>query len=239
MEILAIIPARGGSKSVPRKNIKLLGGKPLIAHTIEVARNTSLLNRFVVSTEDEEIAKVALDLGAEVPFKRPRELAEDQTPDLPVFLHTLKWLEEREGYRPEIVVNLRPTSPLRKPEHIDEAIQLLKESHGDSVKSVSPAREPPQKMWRLKNGRMSPLLPEELGILGDHQTPRQSLETIYWQNGIVDLTWTRTILEKNSMTGKDVHGYIIDPIFAVDLDSEEDFLVAEAILQHLKSRGEL
>lgn len=235
MEILAIIPARGGSKSVPRKNIKLLGGKPLIAHTIEVARNTSLLNRFVVSTEDEEIANIAMDLGAEVPFRRPRALAEDQSPDLPVFQHSLHWFEKEENYKPEIVVNLRPTSPFRKPDHIDEAIRLLIESNADSVKSVSPAQEPPQKMWRIKNGFMTPLLPVEMGIHGDHQSPRQSLETIYWQNGIVDAVWRKVVVEENSMTGSKIQGFILDPIFAVDLDTEEDFLVAELLLERLKT----
>ena len=236
MEILGLIPARGGSKSVPRKNIKLLGDKPLLAYTIATSKKSSLLTRAVVSTNDEKIAEIARDWGAEVPFCRPEELAQDETPDLPVFQHALQWLKEKEDYSPDMVVNLRPTSPLRKPDHIDEAIQLLMESRADSVKSVSITREPPQKMWRLKNGRLIPLVPSDLGIRGNHQSPRQLLEPIYWQNGIVDVTWRRVIVEENSMTGSVIQGYILDTIFSVDLDTEEDFLVAEVILQDLKKR---
>jgi N-acylneuraminate cytidylyltransferase len=239
MEILGIIPARGGSKSVPRKNIKLLNGMPLLIHAIETAKKSSLITRFIVTTDDDEIARIAREGGGEVPFMRPRELAQDDTTDLPVFQHSLEWLEREEGYIPDIIVNLRPTSPLRKPEHIDEAIQLLQDSKADSVKSVSPVREPPQKMWRLVNGRITPLLPDKMGIRGDFQSPRQSLEPIYWQNGIVDVVWRKIILEKNSMSGNNIQGFILDSIFAVDLDTEEDFLIAEVIFKQLKSRGVL
>jgi N-acylneuraminate cytidylyltransferase len=192
-----------------------------------------------VTTDDDEIARIAKEGGGEVPFIRPKDLAGDDTPDLPVFQHSLEWLDRKEGYRPDIVVNLRPTSPLRKTEHIDEAIQILLTSNADSVKSVSPAREPPQKMWKFDNGRIFPLLSENTGIRGNHQSPRQSLEPIYWQNGIVDVTWSKVILEKNSMTGSEIGGYITDSIFAVDLDTEEDFLIAEVIFKELKNRGEL
>ena len=117
MEILAIIPARGGSKSIPRKNIRPLAGHPLIAYSIAAGRQSRLVTRTIVSTDDEEIAAVARQYGAETPFLRPAEFAQDNTTDFPVFTHALGWLKEHEGYQPDIIVQLRPTSPIRPPEH--------------------------------------------------------------------------------------------------------------------------
>lgn len=124
--IIAIIPARGGSKGIPRKNIRLLHGKPLIAWTIETALSTSCLKRVIVSTDDEEIAEVAEKYGAEVPFLRPKKYAQDDTTDMPVYEHTLHWLEENERYIPDIVVWLRPTAPLRTSEDIKNAVNILR-----------------------------------------------------------------------------------------------------------------
>src|SRR5262249_7126007 len=117
--VVAIVPARGGSKAIPRKNVRLLGGVPLIAYSIEAGLTARTVDRVIVSTDDEEIAAVARRFGAEVPFMRPAALAGDSTPDLPVFQHALDWLDAHEGYRPEIVVQLRPTSPLRPPDCVD------------------------------------------------------------------------------------------------------------------------
>lgn len=139
MEILAIIPARGGSKGIPRKNLAILAGQPLIAYTIRAARNAKLLNRVVVSTEDEEIAGVAKSHGAEV-ILRPSELALDTTPTEPVLLDVLKTLESKEGYVPDAVVLLQPTSPLRSESHIDEAIKKLYDTEADAVVSVCEAQ---------------------------------------------------------------------------------------------------
>jgi N-acylneuraminate cytidylyltransferase len=127
---LGLIPARGGSKGIARKNLTCLAGRPLIAHTIESAKKASSLDRVIVSTDDEEIAAVARSFGAEVPFMRPAELAEDATPDLPVFVHALEWLQQHEGYTPAFVAHLRPTSPLRTAQHIDEAVSLLRGRFG-------------------------------------------------------------------------------------------------------------
>src|SRR4051812_883607 len=143
---LAVIPARGGSKQVPRKNLKLLGGKPLIQWSIEAARAATELDRCIVSTDDEEIAEMARALGAEVPFLRPAEFAQDNTPDLPVFQHAIRWLGEHEGYRPAMVVHLRPTLPFREPRQIHHRAALVREPRGDRRKAGHPRPPPPPKM---------------------------------------------------------------------------------------------
>src|SRR5512145_1145659 len=149
-EILALIPARGGSKGIPRKNIRSFAGYPLIAWSIAAAKQSSLVTRVIVSTDDEEIAAVAHEWGAETPFLRPAELAQDKTTDLPVFEHALQWLEEHEGYRPEIVLQLRPTSPIRPKDMLDRSIRiLLNHADADCVRGVVPAGQNPFKMWRF------------------------------------------------------------------------------------------
>src|SRR6187455_3245567 len=141
-EILALIPARGGSKGIPRKNIRNFAGYPLIAWSIAAAKRSALVTRILVSTDDEQIAAVAREWGAETPFLRPAELALDKTTDLPVFEHVLKWLEEVEAYRPDVVVQLRPTSPLRPITMVDDAIHvLLDHKDADCVRGVVPAAQ--------------------------------------------------------------------------------------------------
>ncbi len=150
MHVLAIIPARGGSKSIPRKNIKPLAGHPLVAYSIAAALQAKCVTRTIVSTDDEEIAAVARQYGAETPFLRPAEFAQDHTTDLPVFQHALAWLAESEAYVPDIVVQLRPTSPIRPPDCVDQAVKILIEHPGiDSVRGVVPSGQNPFKMWRI------------------------------------------------------------------------------------------
>ncbi|MGE5462296.1 MAG: cytidylyltransferase domain-containing protein, partial [Syntrophothermus sp.] len=202
-EILALIPARGGSKGIPRKNIRNFAGYPLIAWSIAAARQSELVTRVIVSTDDAEIASVAREGGAETPFLRPAELAQDQTTDLPVFEHALQWLEENEGYRPEIVVQLRPTSPIRPKGMIDNAIRLLlAHVDADSVRGVVPAGQNPFKMWRF-SGADQPLTPllEVPGIAEPYNAPRQILPPVYWQTGHIDAIRASTIRDKKSLTG--------------------------------------
>src|SRR5689334_22636780 len=149
-EILALIPARGGSKGIPRKNIRLFSGSPLIAWSIAAARQSESVTRVIVSTDDEEIAAVARAWGAETPFLRPAEFSQDKTTDLPVFEHALKWLAENENYDPDVVIQLRPTSPIRPKTMVDEAVRILLEhADADSVRGVVPAGQNPHKMWIL------------------------------------------------------------------------------------------
>jgi N-acylneuraminate cytidylyltransferase len=231
-EVLALIPARGGSKSIPRKNILPFAGHPLIAYSIAAGRAARTVNRVVVSTDDPEIAAVARHYGAETPFLRPPELAQDDTPDLPVFQHALAWLEETEGYAPNMVVQLRPTSPLRRTDHIDQAVlRLVARPEADAVRTVCVPFQNPYKMWRIDaEGYMRPLL-QVAGADEPYNLPRQSLPEVYWQTGYVDVAWTDTILHKNSMTGERILPLVIAPGDWVDIDSPDDWRRAERLLQ--------
>jgi CMP-N-acetylneuraminic acid synthetase len=240
--VLALVPARGGSKGIPRKNIRLLAGKPVLGYAVEAGLAASLVDRVVCSTDDEEIAQVAHDCGAEVPFLRPAELAQDTTEDWPVFKHALDWLREHEGYEPDIVVNLRPTSPLRRVEHVDGAIQLLLDSGADSVKSVCVARQHPHKMWRMPNGPadlMQPFVTTPFRLSRGPDVPRAELETVYWQNGVVDVTRRSVILEQGVMIGRTVAGLVTEPEDSADLDTPFDLLVAELLIQQRRQQAGL
>ena len=231
MDVLALIPARGGSKSIPRKNIRLFAGHPLIAYSIAAGLAAELITRVIVSTDDEEIATVARQYGAETPFLRPAEYAQDQTPDLPVYQHALTWLAENEDYHPEIVVQLRPTSPFRKVTHIDGAVQLLLERpEADSVRSVCIPFQNPYKMWRIApDGFMHPLVKTEFREA--YNMPRQALPTVYWQTGYVDAAWAEMILTKNSMTGEHILPLVIGAEEWIDIDSPDDWRRAERMLE--------
>lgn len=231
-EILALIPARGGSKGIPRKNIRLFAGYPLIAWSIAAAKRSSSVTRVIVSTDDEEIAAVARGWGAETPFLRPDEMAQDKTTDLPVFEHALKWLEDVEGYRPEVVVQLRPTSPIRPRTMVDDAIQiLLDHKDADCVRGVVPAAQNPFKMWRF-SGEGKPLaqLLEVEGIDEPYNAPRQILPPVYWQTGHIDAIRVSTIVNKKSLTGDVIYPLMIDPKYTVDIDTLPDWAKYEALV---------
>jgi len=231
-EVLAIIPARGGSRGIPGKNIKEFAGYPLITYSIAAGLHSELVTRVIVSTDDETIASIARQWGAEVPFIRPSEFAQDDTLDMPVAKHCLSWLAEHEAYRPEVVVWLRPTSPIRPQDCVDRAIQCLFDNLGaDSVRGVVPAGQNPFKMWTLdeESQRMLPLLGVE-GIPEPYNAPRQALPDVYWQTGHIDALWTKTILDKHSMTGEVILPLMIDPRYTVDLDLPSDWKNAEWVL---------
>jgi len=235
MKVLALIPARGGSKSIPRKNILSFAGFPLISYSIAAALEANTITRVIVSTDDDEIAQVARQYGAETPFLRPPEFSGDETPDLPVFVHALNWLAKKENYHPEIVVQLRPTSPMRRKWHIDQAVyRLIEHPEADAVRTVCEPFQNPFKMWRIQaDGFMRPLL--ETDYSEPYNMPRQVLPTVYWQTGYVDAAWSETILEKNSMTGERILPLIIDPSEWIDIDSLADWRRAE----HLLESGEI
>lgn len=236
MEILALIPARGGSKSIPHKNIRPLAGYPLVAYSIAAALRAKHVTRTIVSTDDLEIASIARSIGAETPFLRPLEYAMDSTTDFPVFTHALSWLEENEAYRPDILVQLRPTSPLRPPDCVDRAIQvLLDHPEADSVRGVIPAGQNPYKMWQVDDqGRMVPLLTLD-GIAEPFNAPRQELPQAYWQTGHIDAIRTSTILQKHSLSGEVILPLFLDPRYAIDIDTLRDWQHAEWII----SQGDL
>ena len=224
-EVLAVIPARGGSKGIPRKNIKLFAGYPLISYSITAGLQSKYVTRTIVSTDDEEIAQVAREWGAETPFLRPAELAQDHTTDLPVFQHVLSWLKEHEQYTPDLVIQLRPTSPIRPRTCIDDAVKLLlSHPEADSVRGVVPSGQNPYKMWRLNGSEqpMTPLLTLE-GVAEPYNSPRQILPPTYWQTGHIDVIRPEVIIEQNSMSGKTILPYIIDSRYTVDIDTPFDW----------------
>lgn len=229
-EVLALIPARGGSKSLPRKNILPLSGKPLIAHSIEDALQSKRIGRVIVTTDDEEIAAIAREHGAETPFLRPSELAGDNSVDIEYLRHAMEWLAEHENYHPALVVTLRPTEPLRQPATIDRAIETLIQHPGaDSLRSIRTATETPFKMWLREPSGMLRAAAPLAGIHEPHNQPRQSLPFAYWQDGYIDVARAETILEKNSPTGDRILGFIIDED-TINIDYADELEAAEQAL---------
>lgn len=229
---MAVIPARGGSKGLPRKNLRLLGGIPLVVHAIRQAQSAREVQRVIVSTEDDEIADVALAAGAEV-LRRPAELASDDATDLQVFAHVLAALEEAEGEVPELLVQVRATSPVRRPPLIDLAIRTLRaDPAADSLRTVSLAGFTPYKMWALDaKGIASPLLKHESHRLAKDwfDGPRQALPDVFEHDGLVDVVRSRTV-RAGSMAGQRIIGLThADP--SVDIDREADLLDAERLLR--------
>lgn len=229
LKVLALIPARGGSKSILRKNLYPILGKPLIAYSIEAAKATPSITRVIVSTDDDEIAEVARTYGAETPFMRPAEFAEDNTPDLPVFQHALKWLKENENYEPDLVLHLWPTSPLRNPDDLDQAVRFLSENKEfDSLRSMTTPSQTPFKMWHSIDGIFSPLLenvyPELYGKgkPQPHASPRQILPPVYVQTGYVAIMRPQKTFFKNSMFGEKVTPFFHDEKLYTEFDSLKD-----------------
>ncbi len=236
---MALIPARGGSKSIPRKNIYPVLGKPLIAYTIEAAKKSKLIGRVVVSTDDKKIAEIAKRYGAEVPFLRPKELAQNDTPDLPVFQHALRWLAKKENYKPDIIVHLWPTSPLRKAGDIDKAIKMLiKNPNASCVRSVTIPSQTPFKMWRKDKGKyLRPILKKEYKNFyrkhpEPHALPRGILPKIFVQTGYLSAIRRRVIMKKNSMCGKNVLPFLHDQSLYTELDSMKDLHHTEWTLKN-------
>lgn len=232
--ILALIPARGGSKGIPRKNLLMVAGRPLIAYSILQALASKRINRVIVSTDDDEIADVARQYGAEVPFVRPAEYAQDSSPDIDVFRHALNWLNDNEGHKPDLMVHLRPPGPVRSVELIDQAIDLLMaHPEADAVRSVSLAIQTPYKMWRIEDGHLVPVLRVD-GVRDCQSLPRQSLPSVYWQNGYVDVIRPRAVLEKNSMWGDCAIPFVISETL-FEIDYPEDIPAIEDVLKRLES----
>lgn len=232
MKVLGLIPARGGSKGIPDKNIIPVDGQPLIAYTIRAANEAKRLKRFIVSTDSERIAVVCRKLGADVPFLRPVELAQDDTPTLPVVLHALNYLKETY----EAVMILQPTSPLRSVEDIDRAVEMLEaDPKADSVISVFKVGDNhPARMKFIRDGVLfDPPFAEQM-----EGQRRQDLPDIYLRNGAIYLTRTAVIMEQGSLKGKKSLALVMPEIRSVNIDSSIDLIVAEAFLrEHKKFHG--
>jgi CMP-N-acetylneuraminic acid synthetase len=223
--ILALIPARGGSKGIPRKNIAPLLGRPLLSYSVAAAREATCVDRVLVSTDDAEIAAVATECGADVPFLRPAELATDTAAGLDVARHALDWLAENDGYVPDILVELQPVAPLRLASDIDRAVNLLRTSGADSVVGLVEA-DHPYYLRTLDGDVMRPFLPD---------TPeafrRQDLPTVYRCNGAIIAVRAAVLREQRSFYGRDVRGYVMPPERSIDIDTPLDLRIAEALLR--------
>lgn len=225
---LAIIPARGGSKRVIRKNVRLLNGKPLIEYSINSALHTSKINRVIVSTDDHKIADISRSLGAEVPFIRPSEFANDDTPDISVYKHAISWLSEKESIIPDIVVWLRPTTPLRQSKDIESSIDLLINSKADCVRSVCEVQHHPYWMMKFDEDQLIPFI-DGIDIMGKYYQ-RQLLPPVYRLNGAVDVSRPVNVMSTNRLYSGEISGYIMPVHRSIDIDSELDFVIAEALL---------
>ena len=219
---IAIIPARGGSKRIPRKNIKIFMGKPMIAWSIEAAIKSECFNRIIVSTDDAEIASAAKLYGAEVPFIRPSNIAQDLSTDLEVFEHFINYLKEHNEILPDIILHLRPTYPNRNLKLLNTCIETFKNNihNYDSFRTVCAFDKLPQKMYYIENNTLTPYYKEYNGMKEPYNMPRQLFETSYIHNGCIDLIKTETITNLNSMSGNKIFPFIMNDID--DIDNIED-----------------
>ncbi len=227
MKVLGLVPARGGSKGVPGKNTRLLGGKPLLQYTAEAALAARLLSRVILSTENEEIARVGEECGLEVPFYRPPRLAADDTPMLPVVQHAVSWMEDQ-GERFDAVCLLQPTNPLRRSEDIDACIRLLETTGADAVVTILPVPAEHNPHWvyfengsgllRLSTGEASPI------------SRRQELPPAYHREGSVYVTRRNVLMNENSLYGKRLAGHLIEAESSVNIDRPSDWDRAEELL---------
>ena len=222
MSMIAIIPARSGSKGVPGKNIKLLGGIPLFAFSIIAAKMMPSVSRVIVSTDSEEYAQIAKGYGAEVPFLRPNEISGDKSTDFDLFLHALNWFKENENLIPEYILHLRPTTPLRNPQIMEEAVKLFFENKNlaSSLRSGHSAPESPYK-WFLKDennyfkGLRDDLTPEKVNL------PRQSFPSVYIPDGYIDILKSSVILDSGTLHGDKM--LVFESPFCVEVDTKDDF----------------
>lgn len=216
---LAIIPARGGSKSIPDKNIRLVQNYPLIAYSIAAGKLTQKVDRVIVSTDSERIAQISMRYGAEVPFLRPSEYAQDNSPDIDFIKHAIEWIYEHEKKIPGYLVHLRPTTPVRNPRHIDEALDIIRnDKKATSLRSGSVCVHPPFKWYKKEGSYLTPLMN---GMSCDEvNLPRQDFPEVYIPNGYVDIIKTDFVIKTDLLHGDRMIGYKTDEV--PDIDTESD-----------------
>ena len=225
-KILCIIPARSGSKGIPEKNIKLLCGKPLIAYSIEQALKTDLIDRTIVSTDDEKIAEISRNFGAETPFIRPAELATDEASTLDVLLHSIEWCKNNEHLHYDIILLLHANTPLRNKNDIRKCVEILVDQNADNVFSVAPARNNPYFNMVEVNGKGKVTLVKD----GNFQN-RQSAPSIYDMNSSIYAWWRDKLVEKKSLFLPKTRIHIMPRERSIDIDEPIDFRVAEMIMK--------
>jgi len=228
-KILAVIPARGGSKGILGKNIKRFCGKPLLAYTAESAIRSNMVSKTILSTDDKEIAKVGRGCGVEVPFLRPDELATDMCPALPVIIHAVEYMEKVESFFPNYVILLQPTSPFRTSQHIDEALATLINSDADSIVSVTevPHAFNPYSVMQLQDGCLNNFLAYD-----EKNNIRQKKPVFYGRNGAAIYAFSREcLMEKNSLYGDKILPYFMDRAESLDIDDEWDWNLATLLYE--------
>jgi CMP-N-acetylneuraminic acid synthetase len=229
--IIALIPARGGSKGIPKKNIRPLMGYPLIAYSIAAARRCKGIDRVVVSTDSPEIREVALAWEAEVPFLRPERYATDTSPDIEFIRHALGWFKEEESRAPEFLLHLRPTTPLRDPDHLQDALQYLRaRPDATSLRSAHEIPEPPQKMFGIEGEYFVGLFPQEERP-EYYNLPRQSFSKAYHPNGYVDIIRPAHVEKAGSLHGPRILAFVTP--FSIEIDTEENLLFLECFLERI------
>jgi CMP-N,N'-diacetyllegionaminic acid synthase len=232
MKIVGLIPARGGSKRLPGKNLRPLAGLPLIAHTIRPALESGIFSSVIVSTDEESTAETARRFGAEVPFLRPPELAGDRSPDIEWILHALGYLAGH-GSQFDAFAILRPTSPFRTPATFQRAWETFISFPGaDSLRAVEACRQHPGKMWTLTDGLLKPLLDDGGANPPWHSSATQSLPPVYAQNASLEIAWTRVPLETGTIAGRVIAAFLTKDFEGFDINNPEDFLLAEALVQN-------
>lgn len=234
MIIHALIPARGGSKGIYKKNIHLFGEKPLIAHSIDIANKCKNINKVIVTTDDPEIANIAILFGADVPFLRPSNISEDLSRDYDFFHHYLKWTKKNNCEYPDAIVQFRPTSPIRNLKEVEHIISLFTEnyeiwSHYDSLRTVIPVSKSPYKMYHgnqndYKGHDLEPLFKKCKNIDEPYNAPRQLLPQCYLHDGYIDIVKTDTIMKKKSVSGNKIYGYVRNSIDYNDIDNITDII---------------
>ncbi len=230
MKILALIPARGGSKSIPKKNIALLGEYPLLAYSIAAAKQSKLINRIIVTTDDLEIATISKTFQAEAPFLRPTGIAKDSSLDAEFFIHALEWLEKNEGYIPDLIVNLRPTTPLRDYVVIDDAImKIINDRKATSLRSAHIFEDTGYKLFTIKNNYCYFFGKEDFKNDESHILPRQILPATYKPNGYVDVIIPKKFKEDRVLYGKNIYPFITEK--TIDIDSPNDLNQVRKILK--------
>ena len=230
-KILALVPARGGSKGLSGKNLRILCGKPLICHSIETALKSNLIDRIIVSTDSWKIAEISKKAGAEVPFLRPAHLAEDLTPDFPVVQHCFDWCKDRDHYVPEFIVFLRPTGPLRTVEETEEAIRMLgADFEADSIRSVIEPSGSPYKMLEPNGRFLVPFIKKFNGAREFYAGPRQALPKVFQSVPDVHVLRANIIEDQNSIIGSNILPFFLGRP-TVDVDNEFDLEIAEYLLE--------
>ena len=240
-QVLAIVQARAGSRGLPGKNIRPLLGKPLLAWMIEAASQAAGISRLMLSTDSEEYAAIGRRYGADTPLLRPAAHATDTATDLDVLTHALTWLQQHEGYRPDLVLRLQPTNPTFPSQLIEEGIRkLLAAPEADSVRPITVSPKHPYKMWRWLDGSefIQPFLPSApAGRTEPYNAGRSQLPPVYVQVGAMDVLRYETVMVQRSMAGRRVLGLLVaDPLYTVNIDTELDFLLAELALKTLLAR---